>query len=153
MNDSKNVQLILNGTIKALSNIIPIDLKVLPPTLVAQPFEQEAISVLIGLVGGVKGRIIIDTSYDVINAIGKSMFGMDVQEEMVESLTGELGNMIAGNLCVSVEEKGLILDISPPTVMTGKVKLYGFTQAFSLPVELDSGGKMTILLTIDEEAA
>ena len=47
------------------------------------------------------------------------MFGMSIEGEMIESFTGELGNMVAGNLCTILEKNGLILDISPPTVMTG----------------------------------
>lgn len=151
MNTSQNVQKILNGTISALTTVIPVKLSVLSPSLIVQPFIQKEVSVLIGLVGGIKGRLIIDTSMDVIGEIGQAMFGMAVEGEMLESLTGELGNMIAGNLCTTVEANGLTLDISPPTVMTGETKFYGFTQAFVLPVELDGGGKMTVLLTIDEE--
>lgn len=150
MSTSLNVQKILNGTITALTTVLPIKLDVLPPSLIVQPFVQKELSVLIGLVGGIKGRIIIDTSMHVIDEIGQAMFGMAVEGEMFESLTGELGNMIAGNLCTTVEANGLTLDISPPTVMTGETKFYGFTQAFVLPVELATGGKLTVLLTIDE---
>lgn len=150
MSTSKNVQLILNGAITALTSVIPVKLDVLPPSLIVQPFVQKEVSVLIGLVGGIKGRLIIDTSMDVIGQIGQAMFGMAVEGEMLESLTGELGNMIAGNLCTTVAANGLTLDISPPTVMTGHTKFFGFKQAFVLPVELEGGGKMTVLLTIDE---
>ena len=41
------------------------------------------------------------------------MFGMSIEREMVESFTGELGNMVAGNLCTILEKEGLIL-IFPP---------------------------------------
>lgn len=150
MSTSKNVQLILNGAITALTSVIPVKLDVLPPSLIVQPFVQKEVSVLIGLVGGIKGRLIIDTSMDVIGQIGQAMFGMAVEGEMLESLTGELGNMIAGNLCTTVAANGLTLDISPPTVMTGQTKFFGFKQAFILPVDIEGGGKMTVLLTIDE---
>lgn len=150
MSTSKNVQKILNGTITALNTVIPVKLDVLPPSLIVQPFIQKELSVLIGLVGGIKGRLIIDTTMDVIERIGQAMFGMAVEGEMLASLTGELGNMIAGNLCTTVEANGLTLDISPPTVMTGETKFFGFQQAFVLPVELAGGGTMTVLLTIDE---
>lgn len=147
---SKNVQMILNGTISSLTTIIPLKLDILPPSLIVQPFEQKQISVLIGFVGGMKGRLIIDTTKDVISTIGQAMFGMAIEGEMLESFTGELGNMIAGNLCTLLEKDGLILDISPPTVMTGNAKLFGFTKAFVLPVRLEDERMVTVLLTIDE---
>lgn len=151
MSTSKNVQMILNGTITSLTNVIPIKLDILSPSLIVQPYEQKQVSVLIGIIGGIKGRLIIDTSNEVINTIGQAMFGMSIDGEMIESFTGELGNMIAGNLCTALEKNGLLLDISPPTIMTGNTKFYGFKQAFLLPVRLEDGGSLTVLLTIDKE--
>jgi chemotaxis protein CheX len=126
-------------------------MEILPPSLTVQPYEQKELGVLIGLVGGIKGRILIDTSKSAIDKIGQAMFGMTIEGEMIESFTGELGNMIAGNLCTVLEKQGLVLDISPPTVMTGTTKLFGFKKAFKLPVRLTTGDSLTILLTIDED--
>ena len=151
MSTSKYVQMILNGAISSLTTVVPVKLDVLAPTLTTPPYEQKELSVLIGLVGGVKGRLIIDTTTDVISTIGQAMFGMSIEGEMVESFTGELGNMVAGNLCTVLEKDGLILDISPPTVMVGTAKFYGFKQAFKLPVRLEDGSMLHVLLTIDEE--
>lgn len=144
------MQQILNGTITSLTAVIPMKIDVLAPSLIAPPYEQKQLSVLIGLVGGIKGRLIIDTSNEMIGAIGQAMFGMTIEGEMIESFTGELGNMIAGNLCTILEQGGLSLDISPPTVMTGNVKFYGFNKAFALPVRFENGDTLTVLLTIDE---
>ena len=43
------------------------NLEVFAPSLTVQPYEQKELSVLIGLVGGIKGRLIIDTSSEVID--------------------------------------------------------------------------------------
>lgn len=142
--------MILNGTISSLTTVIPVKLDVLAPSLTVQPYEQKELSVLIGLIGGIKGRLIIDTSVEAVSTIGQAMFGMTIEGEMIESFTGELGNMVAGNLCTVLEKNGLILDISPPTVMTGTTKFFGFKQAFKLPVVLEGGTTLTVLLTIDE---
>ena len=87
MSTSKNIQLILNGAITSLTNVIPVKLEVLAPTLIVQPYEQKQLSVLIGLVGGIKGRLIIDTTTDVIDQIGQAMFGMTMEGEMFESFS------------------------------------------------------------------
>ena len=150
MSTSKHVQMILNGTITSLTAVIPVKLDVLSPSLIVQPYMQKELSVLIGFVGGMKGRMIIDTSKEVINTIGQAMFGMSIEGEMVESFTGELGNMIAGNLCTILEKDGLTLYISPPTVMSGETKFFGFKQAFKLPVRLEDGKMLHVLLTIDD---
>ncbi len=150
---SKNIQLILNAAISSLTNVIPLKLEVLAPSITVQPYEQKELGVLIGLVGGIKGRLLIESPINAIDTIGQAMFGMTIEGEMIESFTGELGNMIAGNLCTVLEKQGLVLDISPPTVMTGETKFYGFTKAFKLPVKLETGASLNILLTIDDDNA
>ncbi|AOV07966.1 chemotaxis protein CheX [Sporosarcina ureilytica] len=151
MSLSKNVQQILNATISSLTTVIPLQTKILAPSLTVQPYEQKELSVLIGLVGDIKGRVILDTTPDIVNTIGQAMFGMTIEGEMIESFTGELGNMVVGNLCTTLEKEDLHLDISPPTVMTGTAKISGFRQAFKLPVQMEDGAIMHILLTIDKD--
>lgn len=151
MSTSKHIQTILNGTIHALKSILPMNIDISSPSITTEPFIQQEMGVLIGLVGDLKGRIIIDSSPTTFGAIGSSMFGMPLEGEMLESFTGELGNMIAGNLCTHVGQNNLELDITPPTVMVGNTKLYGFQTAFRLPAKIEDVGNITILLTIDDE--
>ncbi|WP_431029937.1 chemotaxis protein CheX [Lysinibacillus sp. LZ02] len=151
MSTSKHIQTILNGTIHALQTILPMNINVTSPSLVVEPYIQEEMGVLIGIVGDLKGRIIIDGSPSTFGSIGSSMFGMPLEGEMLESFTGEFGNMIAGNLCTHAGQHELELDITPPTVMVGNTKLYGFHHAFQLPATISDIGDITILLTIDEE--
>ncbi|GKV67246.1 MULTISPECIES: chemotaxis protein CheX [Sporosarcina] len=151
MSTATNVQKVLNATISSLTTVIPIKFQVLSPALIQQPYEQREISVLIGLIGNMKGRLIVEPTNEIIDKIGQAMFGMHIEGEMAESFTGELGNMIAGNLCTILEKEGMILDISPPTVLTGKTKFYGFKQAFKIPVQFEDGELLNLLLTIDEE--
>lgn len=151
MSTSKHVQTILNGTIHALKTILPMNIDVKAPTITSEPYIQEQMGVLIGLVGDLKGRVIIDGSPETFGAIGSAMFGMPLEGEMLESFTGEFGNMIAGNLCTHAGQQDLELDITPPTVMVGNTKLYGFQHAFRIPVTVDGAGELSILFTIDEE--
>lgn len=151
MSTSKHVQTILNGTVQSLKSILPFDIDVKTPALTSEPYIQEEMGVLIGLIGDLKGRVIIDSTPDVFSAIGSVMFGMPLEGAMLESFTGELGNMVAGNLCTYAGAENLTLDITPPTVMVGHTKLYGFQHAFKLPVLLGEHGNLTILLTIDDE--
>ena len=128
-----------------------MDIQVKAPSIVSEPFEQQEMGVLIGLIGDLKGRVIIDSSPETFGGIGHTMFGMPLEGEMLESFTGEFGNMIAGNLCTAVGQVSLEIDITPPTVMVGNTKLYGFDKAFALPVDISNIGPLTILLTIDED--
>ena len=151
MNTSKHIQTILNGTISSLQTILPLNIEIKSPSISSEPYIQEHMGVLIGIVGDIKGRLIIDGTPAAFGGIGYTMFGMPLEGEMLESFTGELGNMVAGNLCTIVGQNGLDLDITPPTVMVGNTKLYGFQKIFRLPAVIENIGEITILLTIDDE--
>ena len=150
MNNSQHIQTILNGSIYSLKNILPMELNIQSPSLLTEPFTQKEMGVLIGLIGDVKGRIVIDSTSSAFSAIGAKMFGMPIEGEMLESFTGEFGNMFAGNLCTHAGQQTLNVDITPPTVMVGNTKLSGFEKAFKLPTIIDEIGTLTILFTIDE---
>ncbi|MGX9133892.1 chemotaxis protein CheX [Rummeliibacillus sp. JY-2-4R] len=149
MSTSTQVQTMLNGTILSLKAILPKEVHVLSPSITSDPYEQSEMGVLIGMIGDMNGRIIIDSTPTTFSAISEAMFGMRLEGDMLESFTGEFGNMVAGNLCTFVAEQNLALDITTPTVTVGQTKLFGFKHAFKLPVMADEIGDFMILLTID----
>lgn len=151
MSTSKHIQTVLNGIIQSLKSVLPLEIDVKPPSLMAQPFEQNEMGVLVGMIGDIKGRIFFDSTAKTFSGVGTAMFGMPLEGEMLESFTGELGNMISGNLCTFAAKDGIHIDITPPTVMVGHTKLYGFQHALKLPIHLKDTGDMTIIITIDKE--
>jgi chemotaxis protein CheX len=101
-------------------------------------------------VGHIKGRLIIESDEPTFGSIGEIMFGMLLEGEMLQSFTGELGNMLAGNLCTLIAQKGVEVDITPPTVIVGQSKLYGFDQAYRVPVAIEGKGELQIILIIEK---
>lgn len=69
-----------------------------------------------------------------MSKIGEGMFGIPIEGEMLESFAAELGNMLAGNIATSLETENTIMDITPPTVIVGNTKMYGFNEAVNLPI-------------------
>lgn len=149
MTITKSATEILNGTIEAVKGVIPFEMSIEKPTLISAPFMQQSIGVLIGITGDFRGRIIIDGSENVFGSVGQAMFGMLLEGEMLESFSGELGNMIAGNLSTFVSQTGIDIDITPPTVLVGETKMYGFDKALSLSISLHDIGKLTIILMLE----
>lgn len=146
---TKSVTDILNGTIDSVKAVLPFDVLVDKPSLFTHPFTQNSIGVLIGMTGDVRGRVIIDGDETVFSKIGEGMFGMALEGEMLESFAGELGNMIAGNLSTSISQRGFEMDITPPTVLVGKTKIYGFNRAFKLPIQMINIGTLDIVLAVE----
>ncbi|KAA9026076.1 chemotaxis protein CheX [Niallia endozanthoxylica] len=142
---------ILQGTSNAVKEVLPFELSIEQPSLLTQPYTQHCVGVLIGMTGDVRGRLIIDGSEKTFGKIGEGMFGMMVEGEMLESFAGELGNMIAGTLSTFISQQGLEMDITPPTVLVGQTKIYGFDKAYRLPITVQGAGTVIILLMIEQE--
>ncbi|WP_428908883.1 chemotaxis protein CheX [Niallia sp. Krafla_26] len=150
MTITKHVTDILNSTIDSVKNVIPFDLSIDKPYLFKQPYTQHSIGVLIGMTGDVRGRLIIDGDETIFGSIGEGMFGMKVEGEMLQSFAGELGNMIAGTLSTVISKHKMEMDITPPTVLVGETKIFGFEKAFCLPVTMNHVGNLNILLMIEQ---
>ncbi|MBS4173222.1 chemotaxis protein CheX [Bacillus sp. FJAT-49736] len=146
---SKNITDVLNGTIESIKAVLPIRVDIRQPQLFNSPFNQHTIGVLIGITGDIKGRIVIDGEEEVFSKIGEVMFGMPLIGEMLESFAGELGNMIAGNMSTQIASNGLLVDITPPTVIVGHSKIFGFSKAIRLPIQIEQVGELNIILMIE----
>lgn len=140
---------VLNGTISAIKSVLPLTMEVDQPKYINQHFEQEAISVLIGMTGDLPGRLIIDGTEACMSKIGEVMFGMPLQGEMLESFSAELGNMIAGNLATTLAQSNTIIDITPPTVLIGSARMSGFDRALSLPIQIENIGTLHAILIVE----
>lgn len=149
-NSNHHIQSIIDGTTYALQSIVPVNVTIQPFSFKNEPYIQQEIGVLIGFIGDLKGRIIIDSVQSTFGELASKMFGMPIEGEMLESFTGEFGNMLAGTICTYIAAQNIQIDITPPTVMVGKTKLYGFESAYNIPVSIDEVGDLTILITFDD---
>ncbi|KMY50526.1 chemotaxis protein CheX [Peribacillus loiseleuriae] len=149
MSITTQITSVLNGTVQAVKSIIPLNLEMSKPLLINEPFLQQGIGVLIGMTGDVRGRLIIEGNSDAIGRIGETMFGMMLEGEMLESFAAELGNMIAGHLATQLTVDKIVMDISPPTVLVGETKIYGFKKAIHLPITIEADKIIHIILMIE----
>lgn len=151
MSQNGSITKILNGTIQSVKSILPMSVTVNSPSLFQEKVIKSKMSVLIGMTGDVKGRIVIDALPETFSSISEMMYGMQLEGEMLESFTGELGNMIAGNLATNASQNELIMDITPPTILVGEAKLTGFRQAILVPVIVSpSEQQLDIILMVEQ---
>lgn len=147
---STHFTLVLNGTIESVKSIIPLTVGIDKPSVIQNPYVKTDMGVLIEITGSIKGRIIIGGHKSVFSRIGEIMYGMSLQGEMLDSFTGELGNMIAGNLATTIANKGLEMDITPPTLLIDHIHTNEFDKALSLPIHFTSVGSFTVILMIEQ---
>lgn len=145
---NKAVMELLNGTYTAIDAVIPVEHSISKPKLLKEAIHIE-FGVLIGIVGDIKGKLMLAGSLEVFGAIGESMFDMALEGEMLTSFSGELGNMLAGRLSTTIVEKGINTDITSPTIMEGNTKLSGYNQALNVTVTFEAIGSMDVYLLLD----
>lgn len=107
------------GVIKTLTGYELVIGKVF---LKESPFVTEEVAVIVGITGKIRGQVIFSIKRSVAcDIVSKMMFGAPVTEldEMSKSALSELGNMIMGNTATIFSQKGLEIDITPPTILVG----------------------------------
>jgi chemotaxis protein CheX len=142
--------LVMDSVIDSVRQVIPIPANVQSRRVFKDSIVQSDIGVLVGFTGDVYGRIVIQGECDTFGKIGQSMFGMPLEGELLHSFVGELANMVAGNTSTIISGKGRTIDITPPTVMVGKLHLYGFEQGIAVPIILDDLGEINIILLMQQ---
>ncbi|MFF2158629.1 chemotaxis protein CheX [Paenibacillus chitinolyticus] len=153
MQSPNGIQDLLNSTIASMSQVFPVPIDTKPPSMVRNAVIQGEIGVLIGIVGDVEGRLVIEGDMQTFGKLGQSMFGMPLEGEMLHSFVGEMANMIAGNTSAIVYQKGHKIDITPPTVMVGQMQLYGFEKGISIAVSLQEVGTIHMILLLQKTEA
>lgn len=85
--------------------------------------HYQGILINIGVLGPLKGAILIGMSLDAAKQFAsKMMMGMEVAEldSLAQSAISEMGNMVCANACTNFTKAGIHgLDISPPTLLIG----------------------------------
>lgn len=99
--------------------------------------------VLIGITGQVEGSVVFSAGEQAVLAMAAKLMGERPSEldEVSTSVFAELGNIVAGNAMVILEQEGTVATISPPSVIMGqrfKLSHVGI-QSIIVPLKTDCG--------------
>ncbi|WP_347834716.1 chemotaxis protein CheX [Gracilibacillus sp. JCM 18860] len=95
VNINEIIKELYNGSVQSIKKVVPVDPQFEAPKLSTDPLFVNY-GVLIGYSGSFKGDLLIRANKEVFSAIGEALYGMPLSDEMLDSFSGELGNMIAG---------------------------------------------------------
>ncbi|QZY57343.1 chemotaxis protein CheX [Crassaminicella profunda] len=107
-------------------------------------FDGTDVMIFIGLTGQLKGQAILGMKEEMARKIVSNMMGgmpVNALDDIVKSAISELGNMILGNTATLLYNKGITIDITPPTLLIGE-KLSVSTsskQTITVPLKTDYG--------------
>ncbi|MGD9947967.1 MAG: chemotaxis protein CheX [Desulfobulbus sp.] len=134
-------KILVDATLEVFASMIFIDID--PQTATEAPVADFApnISSLIGLAGDMKGILAIHYPENVALEITSAMLGMEVNElgEDTKDALGEIANMVAGGLKVSLSEEEKKIEIALPTAVIGKsIRTAGLSGATRIMIPFTS---------------
>lgn len=91
--------------------------------LKTSPYRSEDIVIMVGLTGKIRGQANFSMRKDFgLKLASNMMMGMPVTEldDMSKSAIAELANMIMGNAATILYNRGIHIDITPPSLVTGE---------------------------------
>lgn len=117
---------VINPFVNSFSNIMPLlgfqNVEKKGIKIKEKKITSSGVSLIIGIVGDVKGNIIYSMNIDAARKIASTMMmGMPVSEldDMAKSAISELSNMLAANASINLSNEGTNVNISTPTLMYG----------------------------------
>ncbi len=126
------------ATLEVFASMVFIDIV---PESGAKSTVDADLSSMIGLAGDLRGILAIKCPADVAMAITGAMLGMEVDElgEDVKDAVGEIANMIAGGLKVSLAGCDKKIELAIPTTAIGKsIRTSGLSSATQVLVPFQS---------------
>src|SRR5699024_12439203 len=91
-NRNRMITTLLNGTNLSLKQVVPVEHTISKPNLI-----KDAINVrfgeLIGIVGDLKGKLVLAGDIHMFGLIGEKRFGMELTGDLLSYFSGEHGNM------------------------------------------------------------
>lgn len=106
-----------------LQQVAGIDAKLGKVYLKNDSFGGDSIVIIVGLTGNIRGQAIFSMTIPVALSIASAMMmGMQVEQldEIAKSAISEMTNMILGNTATILYNKGICVDITPPSFLMGE---------------------------------
>ncbi len=104
--------------------------------------DGDPLLIMLGITGELCGQACFVMTVELAKSIASSMMmGMPVNEfdDMARSAISELGNMIMGNAATILSNNNIMIDITPPTIITGPTTIQSpDSTMFKVPLYYDT---------------
>lgn len=150
----------INPFIEASQNVLRdfcrIEVKLGKPYITNASYEGDTLIIIVGITGDLRGQVIINMKYEVACSIASTMMmGMPVPElnDMAKSAVSELANMILGNSATLFSKKGIVLDITPPSICFGSNLSISVSDSktICIPLHFEDGQSIEINVAVKEK--
>ncbi|EXX88632.1 chemotaxis protein CheC [Paenibacillus darwinianus] len=138
----------LTSSIHVIETMIQIKPSIGQLVLKTLQERSDLLMLKIGIVGAFQGEVIFCFPQDVALKIVSSMMGgypVAEMDDMCRSAISELGNMISGNASTMLYNEGIVVDITPPDIMSDNLS-FAERKAITIPLSLSDIGDFDIFM-------
>ncbi len=149
--NAEHINPFLISATKILKDMCFIDCKVGKPFLSDCKFSDNAVVIVIGITGEMRGQVLIEMCHEVACSIASKMCMMTItqMDELSQSAIGELGNMIMGNAATIFSTKGIGIDITPPVIAIGDMSFSNLeTKNICVPLIFDNDKRIGVNIAL-----
>ena len=153
--NAEHINPFLIAAINVLKNTCFVEAKVGKAYIKDTKFTEDTLVIMIGVTGEMKGQVMMAFEDKVACDIASKMCMTQICEldEISSSAICELGNIILGNAATIFSQKGIKVDITPPTMCMGHVSFSNyFTKNICVPVVYDNKKTIEINLAVKASA-
>ena len=143
----------LMASSKILKQMCTVDVKLGKPHIKEPIFLDNTLIIIIGFTGERKGQVMIVLNEPVALDLASRMIMMPITEmdDISKSAIAELGNMIMGNAATIFSNKGIAIDITPPTLGLGTMSFSTkYAQNISIPMTYEDNKVIEVNVAIKE---
>ena len=128
-----------------LKQIANMDVKLGKIFIKTSPYDSDSVVIIIGITGKIRGQVIFTMNRRVAMDIASSMMGgmsVTALDEISKSAISELTNMILGNTATILYNRGIGIEITPPSLLLGESMQISTNKlkTVCIPLELGNGG-------------
>jgi len=149
--NAEHINPFLISATKILKDMCFIDSKIGKPFLTDCKFNGDAVIIVIGVTGEMRGQVLIDMQLTVACDIASKMCMMPVTEmdEISQSAISELGNMIMGNAATIFSTRGIGIDITPPVLAMGSMSISNLnSKNICIPILYDADKQIGVNIAL-----
>lgn len=142
----------LESSMNIIKGFCGYEMKIGKPFISKAEVNDKSIMIMLGVTGAMSGQVILDIpEQNACEIASKMMMGMPVEklDDMSLSAISELGNMIMGHAGIILSNKGINIDITPPTLGRGNMKIESpYTQNICVPLTVGEEKLLDINISI-----
>jgi chemotaxis protein CheX len=144
----------LSAATSVLKDVCQLEAKLGQLSLKDIKYDEDTLVIIIGVTGEMKGSVMISfDSKTACDIASKMMMGMPVDElnDMARSAISELGNMILGNAATVFAGKGIVIDITPPSLCFGNMSIStNYAKNICVPLLYDEGKTIEVNVSMKD---